>query len=189
MSEAVGSLYELAAGIEPLTPGALPRASTIAAASVRPVAEPAIAWSVVLPDRVEGLKADATFSSAPIFAHTHDGSMSQLREDGGILVHMVGKKGDELRNVAPEMKPPVDAVAIAEAQKAAPPQRLVKFVATAGDLTAVAHWGGWLALRDRTGALKAARQFEQDITALAVAGENLIVGDADGRVTALKLQP
>jgi hypothetical protein len=60
-------------------------------------------------------------------------------------------------------------------------------VATHDGQTAVAYWGGRVEVFDKAGALRAARGLPQDVTALAWSGGLLVVGDADGRLLALRL--
>jgi hypothetical protein len=184
MSEAVGTMYEMAAGIEPLTPLALPRRHTIAAAiRAQAVPEPAVDWSIVLADRIEGLKAD----NGKLAVLTHAGTLAEVRADGEIAAHSVVDAA-AYPKLADELRTPVAPAALAEAQKKAGPVRLVKFVAANGKLTAEAYWGGTVHVFDQGGALKAERKFAQDTTALAWSGDRLIVGDADGRLTALKVK-
>ncbi len=73
-------------------------------------------------------------------------------------------------------------------QKKAPQGRLVKFAIPNGKVTAVAYWGGTVALVNADGVIQAERRLPQDVTAMAWAGENLLVGDADGRLTVLSVK-
>ena len=80
MAEAVGSLYEAIAGIEPLTKWTLPTSDAITTAKkavgVHPSAK--IAWTTTLPDRVEFLKADRD----KFHAISHDGSRWTITSAG-----------------------------------------------------------------------------------------------------------
>jgi sugar lactone lactonase YvrE len=49
------------------------------------------------------------------------------------------------------------------------------------------YWGGRLELFNQAGKLIASRRGPQDLTAVASAGPRLVVGDVDGRLTALAL--
>jgi hypothetical protein len=184
MDEAVGSVYEMLAGLEPLTPLAQPRASTVTPArgTERP-REPAVVWSVVLPDRVTGLKS----ADGKLTALTHAATVSEL-EAGGKLISTKALSSADYTNLIAQSRVTSDAAVLAEARKSCPPNRLVKLALASGDQTAVAYWGGTLNLFDRTGTLKASRRFPQDITALVRDGSLWVVGDADGRLTALKLE-
>jgi len=183
MAEAVGSMYEMMTGIEPLTPLALPAQSSITGAQTAPrVPEPAIAWSVNLPDEIVGIRS----TGAGLSVLTH----------AGVLAGLANGKGTEHSTVAPgsyeatavKMRTQSSAAALTAARKQAPPRRLVKYAVSAGKLTAVAYWGGTLAIVDDSGTLRAERRLPQDITALAWHDSQLIVGDADGRVTALNVK-
>jgi hypothetical protein len=182
IDEAVGTLFEMLAGIEPLTPLALPHRSTVAVASKAAVVpDLALAWSVVLPDRIVGLKA----AGDKVTALTHDGTLTDVQAG-----KIAGQKVLEgpADGSAKELATPVVPAALAEAQKKAPPQRLVKFVVANGQRSAVAYWGGTVAVFDQGGQLRAERRLAQDVTALAWAGEDLVAGDADGRLMALRIR-
>jgi hypothetical protein len=183
MSEAVGTMYEMIAGLEPLTRWVLPRESSIAGASNAAVPpEMTIDWSVVLPDRIDGLKV----ADERLLALTHDGTLSEVATDS----HLGGQRviqGVELERALQEMRVPIDPQAAKRAQKVAAAGRLVKLVRTSGDWTAVAFWGGAVQLFDRSGALKSEHRFPQDITAITWLGSRLMLGDADGRLTAVKV--
>jgi len=57
MAEAVGTMYEAATGLEPLTPWELPRTNSIAAATrADQLPEASVAWQAVLPDRAAAMK-------------------------------------------------------------------------------------------------------------------------------------
>jgi hypothetical protein len=66
------------------------------------------------------------------------------------------------------------------------PHRVPKFVVTGAGLTAVAYWGGTLQVFAADGTLKTQQLLPQDITALAWAGNMLVVGQSDGCVLALE---
>jgi hypothetical protein len=74
MAEAVGSLYEAAAGLDPLTKWGLPSVSSIRPATKDPgqVPELPVAWKATLPDRVAGLKVGP---HGPMIL-TEDGSLT-----------------------------------------------------------------------------------------------------------------
>jgi hypothetical protein len=184
MAEAVGTMYEMLAGMEPLTPLRLARASTIVPATAKPAAPQAkVAWSVVLPDSVVGIKANAY----RLTVLTHAGTLAEVDVGGKVASHKV-IEGSAYQKAAEDMGTKADSAAVVAAQKQAAPQRLVKFVAAHGPLTAVAYWGGMVQVVDQNGGLRAVRHLPQDVTALAWSGDNLIVGDADGRLTALNLR-
>jgi hypothetical protein len=181
LAEAVGSMFEMLAGVEPLTPLILPAQSTVTAAKSGPsVPELKIATQLVLPDRIVGISAKdgkwTVLTDAMVKAEIQAPAkmISQEVVDGPAFQ----KLADALRTKAPG---PIQ-VAL---QKSALPGRLVKFALPNGKVTAVAYWGGTVALVNADGVVQAERRLPQDITAMAWSGENLLVGDADGRLTVL----
>lgn len=181
MNEAVGTVYEMLAGLEPLTPLTLPVASSIAVASrADRIPELAVDWSVVLADRIEGMK----MSGDKLNVLTHAGTFQEVGADGTASDAKILEAADHAK-LAQELRPVTDPAATAKARKSATPGHLVKLVLSHGDETAVAYWGGTITLFDKSGALRAARQCPQDITAIGWLSGRLVVGDADGRLTAL----
>nr|MDQ2731406.1 hypothetical protein [Armatimonadota bacterium] len=178
MSEAVGSLYEAVAGMDPLTPLLQPSTSSLSMPSVMPRRTPGavVAWSVFLPDRASTLTAEP---SGNLDVRTIDGSKFTLDAAGKILS----------RNEAP-----VEAVAAAEKAptlspeltKAEMPGRIAKRTAASNGLTAVGYWGGEIQVMDAGGVTQFSQALPQDITEMTWLGKRLIVGLADGRVVALE---
>jgi hypothetical protein len=184
MDEAVGTLYELLAGLQPLTPLAMPRRSTIvpASRSDAPQSLP-IAWTVTLPDRITGLQVAGDHWAVLTSAQT----LSAVSPDGK-LVSTRSLPADEYSRLVAQFRPAPDAPALAAARKATPPTRVVKLAVTGNDVTAVACWGGTVDLVGRGGGIRAARRLPQDITALAWLKGQLFAGDADGNLTAFVIQ-
>jgi hypothetical protein len=183
MSEAVGTIYEMLAGLEPLTPLALPRATSITEASKADVVpEMAEDWSVVLADRIEGIK----MTGDKLTVLTHAATLHEVGADGTALAAKTVGAADYLK-LAQELLSAAETDATAKAWKSAPPGRLVKLALSHGDETAVAYWGGTINLFDQSGALRATRHSPQDITAMRWVSRRLVIGDADGRLTALKV--
>ena len=176
MAEAVGTMYEMVAGIQPLTPWRMPVANSVAAATAAPGLLPALraAWQVVLPDRVDGMKAEGK----RLAVLTHDGSLSIVGADGKLVSQKAAKSAEPV-------PPAADAAAEEIAKKKCPADRIVKLVAANADAIAVAHWGGTLIVYDKAGEAKSRQQLPQDATALAWLGDTLAVGLADGRVVGL----
>jgi len=83
MSQAVGTIYEAAAGLTPLTPLRLPGRASVAAASVAKAAAPAprAAWRLTLPDRVRQMKV---LAGGDVLAISQDGTLVRLRPNGKI---------------------------------------------------------------------------------------------------------
>ena len=81
MAEAVGTLYEMAAGLAPLTPLAQPLAATVAAALKAPahVATLPLAWQLQLPDRAAAVKALRAGQSVVL---SEDGTLTLFNANG-----------------------------------------------------------------------------------------------------------
>ncbi len=180
MAEAVGSLYEAAAGLEPLTRWTLPAEARSRPAESGP--RPHVletAWEVRLPDRVDALRPDGT----ALLAVSHDGTLARI----------AGKAVGEAKVLPPaeyakfikEAGAPVVPGELAK--KLTRPDRMLSHVAADGGRAAAAYWGGTLRLVDQGGAVLAEQQMPQDVTALAWFGGRLVVGLADGRVRALEV--
>src|SRR5262249_32261125 len=80
MAEAVGTLYEAVAGLQPLTKWVLPKEDTLSPAKSAPDHHPELAelWVATLPDRVDGLAA----AGGNLVALAHDGTRATLGADG-----------------------------------------------------------------------------------------------------------
>jgi hypothetical protein len=183
MDEAVGTLDELLAGLEPLTPLAMPRASAISPATrTGELRQLRVAWTAALPDRITGLKADGGQFTVLTRAET----LSQVSADGKIVSTRPVAPGD-YSSLEAQLRAAAEPAALAAARAAAPPNRVVKLALTSGEQLAVAYWGGTVCILDKAGAVSAARRLPQDVTALAWLGGHLLAGDADGKLVALSL--
>jgi hypothetical protein len=183
MEEAVGTLYEMLAGIEPLSPLVRPNRSTVtptgntgAAPELLPV------WSIALPDRVTALR----HSDAGIEALTHAGTLTELTVEGHPKFTRT-MPAEQCRILADQWLTQ-DAATLALARRVAPRGRLVKLAAQESGRIAVAYWGGFLEIRDLSGAVRLRYSNPQDITAMVWNGPQLIMGDADGRLSALRAE-
>jgi len=183
MGEAVGSFYEAAAGIDPLTKYRLPETVNIKPAKSAPGLYPraAIAWQTLRPDRIRAVWVDKDLLSVV----SHDGSMVQYHSDG-----KAGSSGtlkqSEVEAMVQEKTAPADSSFTALAKKQERVDRLIKFHCGSGGKLAVAYWGGTLRIADSDGRILSEQQLPQDITAMAWLGDTLIAGLADGRVMALE---
>ncbi len=183
MDEAVGTLDEFLAGLEPLTPLAMPRSSAITpAAKANQPPRLGIAWTAALPDRITGLKA----ASSRFTVLTHAQTVSEVSADGNILATRQVAP-EEYTNLVAQLRPAPEPAALATARSALPPGRLVKLAAADRDRLAVAYWGGTVSVLDKTGVAHACRLLPQDVTALAWANGQLLAGDADGKLLALTI--
>jgi len=78
MNEAVGTLYEALAGLDPLTRYALPASNSVTAATKADVLPaPTVAWSVTLPD---GAAAVEALPDGALAVLTKDGSLSLVKD-------------------------------------------------------------------------------------------------------------
>ena len=83
MAEAVGTLYELATGMEPLTPLALPNVvHLLAGATVPKLPEMTSVWRVDFPDRLDAMKA---FANGDMVMVAHDGTIARVTATGKVL--------------------------------------------------------------------------------------------------------
>ncbi len=181
MSEAVGTLYEMLAGLEPLTPLAHPPVGLVVPATKANVAPKlTVAWELFLDDRITGLRSAEGKLTALTAAHT----LFEVNPEG-VALRPSARPADYV-DLARQFKTG-SADALKQARELAPSGCLPKIVADNGAQRAVAYWGGLVELRNQSGQVIAARRCPQDITAVAWAGPRLVLGDADGRLTALAL--
>ncbi|MBI4023554.1 MAG: hypothetical protein HY360_01145 [Verrucomicrobia bacterium] len=182
MAEAVGSLYEAVAGLDPLTPWTMATAHSIAVAkNATVIPELDAIWSVVLPDRVVAI----TGEKDALAVLTEDGTLSEVNVQGKVGSQRV-LAGADYKAKAESVK--LDPTAIATAQKNAGPTHLVKLVSAAKGLTAIAYWGGRVEIRAANDAIKSVRKFPQDVTALTWRDDQLVCGDADGGLHAFAVK-
>lgn len=176
MGEAVGSVYEAAAGLDGLTRFELPRGGNVTPAGKRvqpPEAE--VAWRAVVPDRpvfVSGAEGGG------LTVYTADGSKTTLDADGKAT-------GTEL-SPHPPRGPEAKAEVPAELKKALVPFRVVKRVARAGGVAAVGYWGGTVQVIGADGATKSVQVLPSDVSQMSWLNGNLVVALADGTVVAMK---
>ena len=176
LSEAVGTLYEAMAGLDPLMPLTPPKTASVQvgtkALAMVPTAK--IAWQAVLPDHAVAM----TTANNQCVIGTLDGSVSILNAAGKIIAQRAEK--------APKEAPtPTLSDAI---KKQLPSYRIVKKTAGGNGMMAVGYWGGLLQFYAEDGTLKAQQQLPQDISGLAWMNDILVVGLGDGRVLGLTVK-
>jgi len=181
MSEAVGTLYEMLAGLEPLTPFALAQTSVVHP-PVRANSAPGltVAWELFLEDRITGLRSAGDKLTVLTAAHTR----TEVSPEGAVLARVAS--APNYSELVQQFKPG-STDALEQVRKPESPGRLPKLIADTETQKAVAFWGGLLEVFDRAGKLIASRRCPQDLTAVVWAGPRLIIGDADGRLMALVL--
>ncbi len=172
MSEAVGTLFQLAIGIDPVTPLILPESNSVtpAAKRVDPTAA-SILWQTYLPDSVTAL---AIANGNTVAACDNDTSWSVAVGAAGKVTLKQGNRSDmpmPAKVTTDTGMLPKDALC---------PGLKVKQVLAGNGLIAVAYWGGRLQIFTAAGAVKTQQQLPEDITALAWNGDALVVGLADG---------
>jgi len=174
MAEAVGSLYEAAAGIDPLMPYAPPTASVIAPA-VKDTRLPRLttAWQLALPDR-------------PLWMSAAGGQLSVATDNGQLtVVDATGKLVSQKANILPAPKDAATPVPAALAKSLLTGRSVKQVVAGNGGI-AITYWGGTLQLFGADNTLKAQQQLPQDIVTLGWNGTTLVAALADGTLVALK---
>jgi hypothetical protein len=187
MAEAVGSVYEAAAGIEPLTRWVLADdVRTSAVALEKRPAQYATAWQLVLPDRVVALKAEGK----SLLAASHDGTVFTIEppEKPGPVVkarHKVVPQA-ELTQLVKDATPALDAKNQELLKKQTRTDRMQSHFAAGANYLAVAYWGGTLRVVDQGGAIRVEERLPQDVSAMVWLGDRLVVGLANGRVQALE---
>ena len=183
ISEAVGTFYEFATGMEPLTPLALATRHSIShAVSAVSHPEPGLAWSLVLPDRADAL---GDGGAGRIEALTHDGSLVTVDPARGRVVSSRLLKSGDFAARFDAMRKSLPSPAPGWEEKYGLPGRIVKRVAERGDVAAVGYVGGFVRIVGRDGATSASRQMDADISCLMWSGRTLLVALSDGTLAGL----
>lgn len=189
MNEAVGTLYEAVAGLDPLM-GLSPPVDagvTPATKSTRPAPEAKIVWRAVLPDRA----ASIAVAGDAVKVATRDGSLTTIDPSGKVI-----SSQEDATAAAPTPRATPGKPAPAALRPKVPDSlakivlsdRVVKQVAAGNGFTAIGYWGGTLQVFDANGNLKSQQQLPQDLTGIAWLSDKLIVGQSDGTVLALSLK-
>ncbi|MBN2475410.1 MAG: hypothetical protein JXB62_12435 [Pirellulales bacterium] len=177
LREAVGTLMEVVAGLQPLTPLAQPSRSNIVAANkaLPKPPEADLAWQCALPDRAVSIDTQGD----RVVVSTLDGSSTTIDVQGNI----VSRKAAIAARI--ETPPAVNLDALPKEAMLA--GRIAKWTAAGAQATAVGYWGGTLQVFDKAGNVRARQQLPQDVAGMAWHDEKLIVGLADGRLLALRI--
>ncbi len=185
MQEAVGTCYEAAAGIEPLTHLVLPTRLDLAPASrtTQPPALTRVRWTALLFDRVRAIGTDGGL----VAACSHDGSYYLLGPDSGELQSRRDLSGAELEWLAAELGGTTAASTVPAAAVHQRPDRILKLIAVQDGLVAIAYWGGTLRIAHADGTVVAEQLLSQDMTALRWHAGRVIAGLADGRLLCLEV--
>jgi hypothetical protein len=181
MDEAVGTLYEMMAGLEPLTP-LVPARTSVVQPATRPriVPDLVVNWTALLEDRITALRV----SDGGLTVLTAAGTRREVRRDGSFAGESAVPEDYESRLARFVRQNPEGEAA---ARKPAAAGRLIKLAADSNGATAVAYWGGLVEVLDQGGKVVASHRCAQDITALDWLGANVVLGDADGRLMCLRV--
>jgi len=187
MAEAVGTMYEACAAMDPLTATILPRTASVQAVRNLPATPKpfSVLWKAVLNDRVNALNV----MGDNVVAYTHDDSMAAIQA-GKITATEIFTKAEDLKKVADEIAA-LAAKTNLTAEQAKEfdltnffPKNIVKM----GDVTIVGYWGGLCRAIDAKGNTAFQTLFPNDITAMAAQGDKLYVGLANGAVFAVQMK-
>lgn len=181
MDEAVGTLYEAAAGTQPQLALDPPSKAAVTAATAEQVTpELPVVWTATLPERAIALAT----TNAQLTVNTLDGSLAVLDAAGKLKSLRARSESEDFIMYYNEAK------LAPELQKQFLGKSVVKRAITAqvngAPLTAVSYWGGNLQLFSGI-TLKSQQRMPQDIAQLAFWGDKLVVALADGRVVALAI--
>lgn len=181
LSEAVGTLFELAIGIDPLTPLVQPIANNVAQAT-KASAKPAagIIWQTNMPDNIATLALDG----ANIVATSWDGSQMTFEKTGKAIATKVDQNVNLSITTAPATRLP-QAVVAKLPKDALLKDLAMKQVLDSPTTIAISYWGGMLQLFAADGTLKTQQMLSQDITAMLWNDRTLIIGLAGGDILAL----
>lgn len=182
LHEAVGSLFEMLSGLDPLLPLRLPTSSQVFAAQPQAsMAGLTLRWSARQPDRALALAS----LGGHVLALSADGTQSVFLTDGTLGSEEVLPWSDLPARAASLAAPPDDA-ARQRAKALAPPTRLVKFALATGERLVVVYWGGDVDVFAGDARL-AHDRLPTDAAAAALHDGQLVVSLADGRVQAYAL--
>lgn len=176
MNEAIGSVYEAAVGIDPLTRLVTPVVASVTTASknIAPAAATQM-WSAFLPDRAISI----TLAAGNVLITTFDGTVTTMDINGKTLSQKAG---------APVVWPVATAPKVPEVLRPKLAKyRVPKYIAEGNNQIAVGHWGGTVQIFAQDGTPLTQQQFAQDIAAMIWNGQQLVVALADGKVVAVKV--
>lgn len=183
MGEAVGTLYEALAGLDPITPLLLPTSGLVTAAK-EAVDKTTVAltteWKITLPDRALSMEVA---DNGNITVISWDGSKSSISPLGKVTKTATATAAE----LAEASKAKTNA-AIAEVLTAKLlPARVVKKVAVNGQNTAIGYWGGTVQLFNGENNV-AKMLLPQDIVDMGWSQNNLLVALSDGQIVAYSVK-
>ena len=181
MDEAVGTLYEICAGLTPLMAYTVATTNEVQPATEKVVSVPApkIVWTRILPDRILGM----TLDGEKLTVVTNDGSVLSINAVGEVKTTRVLSLAEAVK-LGSTMVSKLDDTLV---KKVAAQGYLAKKTIPLGELTAIGYWGGLCQVVDTDGKLRCQQLFPTDINTLAVLNGKLVVGLADGTTSMLEV--
>ena len=178
MNEAVGTMFELAVGLDRPMPMLQPVSSTLTVATqmASNIAVTPIRWQAALPDSIDSL----TIDGANVVAYSLDETQATFDAAGKLVSTKVNVK------LPDEVKPSKDVSKLSKDKLV--PDLAVKQVLPGANATAVAYWGGMLEVFGADGAVKFQQMMPHDVTAMAWQGDSLVLGMAGGQVVGLEVK-
>ncbi len=177
INEAIGTMFTLGIGIDPLTPLVLPVNNSIAPA-IQPavkLTEAPIAWQIQLTDRINSMGIDRN----NVVAYSANGVEGTIDEKGKFAISGV--------DAIPAADKPV-VVVPAPLKTSLIPGAAVKMVVTGANGIAIAYFGGAVQTFGIDNLLKTQQMMPQDINAMVWNNNTLAVGLADGSVLGLTIK-
>ncbi len=176
LNESVGTLFTIMAGIDPVTPLALPLSSSILQANQpsNKIPLPVTLWKSSLPDRIAFL------------ANTTNGCKAIAINGTSITFDALGKTlATSTKEIIPQVLKLSTDINQLPKDKLRSEFKLKQVLNSKGG-TAVIYWGGRLQIFDASNILKAEQQLHQDVSSILWHNDLLMVGLADGTLLGLR---
>ena len=177
INEAVGTLFTLATGIDPVTPLTLPIGSQISPAKqlTTKASTAKLIWAARTPDRIVALNIP---KESVIEAISINGTQTTVDATGKVT------QRTQLSALPAVNKASADIGTLPKEQLR--PEFRLKQVVPGAELIAVGYWGGRLQIFDKGGSLKTEQQLDDDVSAMTWHGKDLVVGLSNGTVILLR---
>ena len=180
VAEAIGTLFTMGVGLDPLTPLNMPQSNSITPAKTAvPTPLPLqAAWSLSLSDRAVAMAVNA---QGVTNAYCINGQQYDIDAQGKVLKAAAFK-------LMPEIAKATAVTTDLPKDKLNGSYKLRQVLKSDAGYSAVAFYGGHLQIFAADGTLVAEEQFSQDITALCWNGKSLLVAQADGKLQSFLLK-
>ena len=173
MMEAIGTLYEAAAGLEPLLPSLPARQAVVVAANVDTrLPELTIAWQRLLPDRPTAMRVDGGL----IRVATNDGTLSIIDAEGVVQTQLL----------SPLEVDPYGCEVPVHMQRSLLRGRAVKQVIKRADGAVILYWGGTVQGINNDGIPGFHHQLPFDAVVIDYQENTLLAALSDGTLLALR---